>query len=351
MRRPARQGTLAGMRLSITPVDGSDDDAIRAWCAVMAAVLEHDMPRWRQITPEIARGWLLVHYPGNLTEGYLARVGEEPLGNVRLGISTLENLDNLHCEIRVVPEARRHGFARQLHDFVLKRAGELGRRRLLGTTLWELPGIQAPSLAGVRFAESLGYRGALADVARRLDLSDVDGSGLDRMLEEARARSAGYRIVQWTGPHPDEYLDDLAYLDSRLLGDAPMGELEVEAPKPDPQRLRDNQAVETRRGRLAYHTGAVHEASDRLVAWTTLTREKSLDWNAFQQITIVEPEHRGHRLGALVKVENLRFFREREPTVTAIDTFNADENTYMISINEAMGFRPLYAFQNWQREI
>ena len=106
-----------------------------------------------------------------------------------------------------------------------------------------------------------------------------------------------------------------------------------------------------KRERIAYHSAAVHEETNRLVAWTTITKEKSLGWNAFQQITIVDPDHRGHRLGALVKVENLRFFREHEPTVTAIDTFNAHSNSYMIQINEQMGFRPLYAWQNWKLEL
>ena len=73
--------------------------------------------------------------------------------------------------------------------------------------------------------------------------------------------------------------------------------------------------------------------------------------HCWQQITIVEPKHRGHRLGALVKVANLRYYLEREPSTKIIDTFNAAVNSYMISINEEMGFRPLYSFQNWQRDV
>jgi len=339
------------MRLDITPVAGSDDAAIRAWCAVTAAATGHDSPLWRVHTPEMVRGWIEETYPGGHVEGYLARAGDEAIGNLRLMYSSNENHDNLFIDLRVVPGARRGGFGSRIHDFVLERAAALKRTRLISTTLWELPDVPAPSLDGARFAESLGYEAALSDVARRLDLSTVDDNVLDALLDEARVRSTGYCLVQWTGPYPEEYLEDLAYLDSRLLGDAPLGDLAVEAPKPDPARLRESRAIDDRRGRLAYHTAAVHEATGRLVAWTTLSREKSIPWNAFQQITIVEPEHRGHRLGALIKVENLRYFRDAEPTITTIDTFNAAQNSYMIAINEAMGFRPLYAFQNWQREI
>jgi GNAT superfamily N-acetyltransferase len=338
------------MELNITPVAPADDAALRAWCAVSAA-RAHDSPLWRQHTAEMVKGWFSTDYPGDHTEGYLAYAKGQAIGNLRLTYSTNENLDNLFIDLKVVPDGRRHGLGSRIHDFVLERAAALKRTRLLSMTLWELPGLPAPSLDGARFAEKLGYHPALSDVARRLDLSTVDEEALDSLLDQARARALGYSLIRWTGPYPEEYLADLAYLQWRLLGDAPMGDLAIEGPRPDTERMREVREVEIRRGHLAYHTAAVHEATGRLVAWTTISREVSLPWNAFQEITIVEPEHRGHRLGALVKVENLRYFREAEPTITVIDTFNAAQNSYMIAINEAMGFKPLYAFQSWQREI
>lgn len=339
------------MELNITPVRPDDDAALRAWCVVTAAATAHDSPLWREHTPEMVKGWIGTNYPDEYTEGYLATAKGQAIANLRLSYSTAENLDNLRVDLRVVPDGRRHGLGSRIHDFVLERAAALQRTRLITSTLWELPELPAPSLDGARFAEKLGYKPALADVARRLDLSTVDEDALDAMLDQARARAIGYSLIRWTGPYPEEHLADLAYLESRLFGDAPMGELAIEPAEPDPARMRETRAIETQRGRLAYHTAAVQEASGRLVAWTTISREKSIPWSGFQQITIVEPEHRGHRLGALVKVENLHYFREAEPGITAIDTFNAAQNSYMIAINEAMGFRPLYAFQNWQREI
>lgn len=339
------------MALSIKLVDSSDPAAIEAYCQVVAAVREHDVPKWRESTPRMVQLMIEVPFPGTAHEFYLVARDGEPVGRVLLEIPMLENLDMLVPDIWVVPSARRQGIGRELFDWVKAQAGTRQRKRLICTTLWEQPGIPAPNLAGAAFAEALGFRSALADVTRRLDLSTVDESALDEMLASAKAKSEGYRVVTWSGPPPEEYVDDLAYLDSRLVTDAPTGELEFEAPKPDAQRIRDIQAAAAARERIAYHSAAVHEESNRLVAWTMITKELSLDWNAFQQITIVEPEHRGHRLGALVKVENLRHFRAKEPTVTAIDTFNANDNSYMIAINEQMGFRPLYAWQNWQREI
>ena len=83
----------------------------------------------------------------------------------------------------------------------------------------------------------------------------------------------------------------------------------------------------------------MHEASGRLVAWTLLDVYETAPWHAYQQITLVDPAHRGRRLGLLVKIENL-LVRPRRTSrqLRVIDTFNAEANSYMIAINEAMGF-------------
>jgi GNAT superfamily N-acetyltransferase len=335
------------MALSLTGVDPDNPADIADYCAVLAAVREHDVPLWRENPPRMVE--LLIRHPFQDSDQrfFLARRDGVPVARVTVDMPRRENLDSLQTDIWVVPSARRQGIGGELWAHVQDVAGTQGRKKILTSTLWELPGIPAPDPAGPAFAQAMGFKPSLVDVTRRLDLSTVDESVLDAMSYAAQ----GYRVVRWNGPHPDEYLDDLAYLDARLMTDAPMGDLEWEAPKPDGERMRRVQAVWIARERVGYHTAAVHEASGRLVAWTTISKEKSLDWNAFQQITIVDPDHRGHRLGALVKAENLRYFRAHEPTVTMIDTFNAQTNSFMIAINEQMGFRPLYAWQNWQREI
>jgi hypothetical protein len=200
----------------------------------------------------------------------------------------------------------------------------------------------------VRFVTSRGFKPALGEVRRRLDVTALDQPALDRMLADGWAKADGYRLVRWIDLAPDELLDDVAYLDSRLLLDAPMGDLDWEPPKTDADRVRKGQAAITARGRTQYHTGAVHEETGRLVAWTTLDTGATSKWHSFQNITIVEPRHRGHRLGAIVKVENLRWFLAEQPQITTIDTWNAAVNDHMISINEAMGFRPVDAWTDNQ---
>jgi GNAT superfamily N-acetyltransferase len=85
-----------------------------------------------------------------------------------------------------------------------------------------------------------------------------------------------------------------------------------------------------------------------LVAFTQLVGYATSPWYAEQWDTIVAPEHRGHRLGTLVKVANLDFARAQRPELRVIDTCNAASNPYMVGINEAMGFRGYRRYGEWQ---
>ncbi|WP_117209676.1 GNAT family N-acetyltransferase [Allorhizocola rhizosphaerae] len=340
------------MTLSIVQSSHLDPDSIKATIKVSEAAAGHDLPGFPQLTERMAHGWHKYGWVGRRVEGYVAYLDGEPVARMELNFPTLENLNNISVHIEVVPAMRRRGIGRALYEKALERARANDRGHLLTNTVWALPGIQAhDGGAGPAFVQALGLQSAnLPEVMRRFDLSTLDNAKLDALLEAAKAKASGYRLVQWKDTAPEEYVDDIAYLDSRLIEDAPMGDVVMEPEKVDAQRVREIERVAMARGRTSYHTGVVHEESDALVAWTTLATD-DLDWHGWQQITIVEPRHRGHRLGALVKVENLRYFLAHEPSVRVIDTFNAAENSYMISINEEMGFRPLFAFQNWQREL
>ena len=56
--------------------------------------------------------------------------------------------------------------------------------------------------------------------------------------------------------------------------------------------------------------------------------------------TLVRRDHRGHRLGAAVKVANLAALRAR-PDVTEAHTQNAEDNAWMVGINVRLGFEPV----------
>ncbi|GAB1643386.1 N-acetyltransferase family protein [Krasilnikovia sp. MM14-A1259] len=312
----------------------------RAFTVVRAA-MELDVP---DLPPaERAVFFAAFHhpFPGALQERYLASDDDVPVGFLGINLPRYDNLDNVHLDLIVHPQHRRRGVGRALYDHTVARARALGRKRLIATT-------EGPSPDGPAFADAMGAAVALRETRSRFDVAHADEEALDAMRAQAWRHADGYRIVQWIGIPPDELLDDLAYLDGRLLEDAPVGDLAVEAEQVDGARVRGTEEARQGRGLTAFHTGAVHTGSGRLVAWSALTGTQEAPWHAWQQITIVHPEHRGHRLGLIVKLENLRHIRAARPGLAAIDTINASANERMLAINREMGFRPVDAQVQWQ---
>lgn len=52
----------------------------------------------------------------------------------------------------------------------------------------------------------------------------------------------------------------------------------------------------------------------------------------------VTEQHRGHRLGLLVKAAMLEWLAETEPAIELIETGNASANDHMIAVNDTLGF-------------
>jgi GNAT superfamily N-acetyltransferase len=338
------------MDIALTRVAPDDDERAEHAYQVGRAALATDLPDFPQSRARFV-GMLRTPFPGWAVEYVLATADGEPAGVLMLFLPQLDNTSNVQLELAVHPDHRRRGVGQALHGHARRRAEQLGRTRLLGMAVASLPDGPARPAAGAEFAVAMGAKPALAEVRRRLDLSTVDEAELDRMLSAAWSRADGYSVVRWRGAPTEEYVHDVAYLDGRLLEDAPTGDLAVEPEKVDADRVRGVEAALAARGARTYHSGVRHDESGRLVAWTTISLSRDVGWHAFQQITIVDPTHRGHRLGMIVKIENLRHALAREPELRVIDTFNAAANEHMIAINEAMGFRPVDAWENWQQSI
>jgi GNAT superfamily N-acetyltransferase len=337
--------------LTIDELRADDPAAVEAAFEITRAVLAHDLPdfpppcRFRH-TARLHHAW-----PGRESQFFLASLDGTPAGFMELEISVLDNVDNVGLALNVHPEFRRHGVGRALfgHAAEVTRAG--GRKRLFGQTSHALPDGPPRDDAGDRFAAALGAHAALGEVRRRLDLDTVDLAEHDRLLDEALAKAGGYSVVQWDSTTPEEHIDDVARLDSSFIDQAPMGDLAWEPEKVDADRIRRIDAVLLHYGARRYSTGLVHDETGRLVAWSLVGVRRGVPWHAWQGITLVDPRHRGHRLGLVAKLITLRRLRQREPQVRAIDTWNAEVNTHMIAINEAMGFRAVEAWTDWQVEV
>ena len=332
------------MGIDVAPYEPSDEQAaMQAWAITRDSDL-HELP---DTPPEPAEAFLARFrqpVPAYLYERALGLVDGVPAGHVEIELPILDNLENAIVRLCVTPALRRRGVGRALHDWAAERARAAGRKRLTAQTVDRTPD-------GPAFAAMLGAKAALHDTRSRLDVTSVDHDKFAAMLAEAWKHADGYRLVTWYGVPPEEYIDDVAELDSMFIDEAPSGELEMEPEKVDADRVRTSEQNRLDRGLDRIHAGMVHEVTDRMVAWTTLSGPTIVPHHIWQHITLVHPGHRGHRLGLIVKLENLKHALRYRPALAAIDTWNATSNEHMLAINRAMGFRAVDHWVDWQETI
>jgi GNAT superfamily N-acetyltransferase len=331
------------MQIDVVPFGDTDEAAaLRAY--------EIKGAGWRAITPDMPYE-SAAHFlfgvrkpaPGSAAEHALAYLDGVPVGYLSLDLPLLDNLDNAGADLWVAPAYRRRGVGRGLWTYAAGRIRALGRKRIT------VESAESPEATG--FAAAVGAAAALRERRSRLDVTAIDEGHLSAMLAEAWTHADGYRLIRWQGVPPEQYIDHVAYLDSRFMTDAPTGDLEWEPENIDADRVRKHEQRWIARGVGRFHTGMVHSGSDRLVAWTTLSGADDTPTHLWQHITLVDPLHRGHRLGTIAKVENLAYAREHRPALAAIDTWNATSNEYMLAINRAMGFRAVDTWVEWQQTV
>jgi GNAT superfamily N-acetyltransferase len=267
------------------------------------------------------------------------------VGAARFDVPLRDNTHLVSSELWVHPDHRRRGAGRALLATIESRALAEGRT----VSLIEHDEPAAATSAGRDFARAHGY--TCAQVEHRRDLAlPVDPERLARLEQECLPRAAGYRIVTWRDRCPDEYVDDRALLGRRMSTDAPLGDLAVEEEDWDADRVRRREAQLTTQDRTSVVSGAV-DGAGRLVAVTELQLPCSAPEKAYQWDTIVLAEHRGHRLGTLVKLANLRLLAEVSPRTASVATRNAEDNWHMVAVNDALGFQVVGAVLEWQKHL
>jgi hypothetical protein len=70
-----------------------------------------------------------------------------------------------------------------------------------------------------------------------------------------------------------------------------------------------------------------------------------------QEDTTVVRDHRGHRLGLLLKADLCRWLLAVEPQLRTLDTWNAESNDHMVGVNERLGYRAVGRALEFQRRL
>jgi GNAT superfamily N-acetyltransferase len=293
---------------------------------------------------------------------FFVRVDGRMAANSWVRCELQENLSSALLHVSVLDSFAGRGIGRALLEHAEALAAADGRTIL--QTFTEHPAdfdVDGPNLIkpatgtgvlpagarGVRFAGRAGYR--LEQVERFSSLDVPPAADLDALEREALASAGDYELLHWTDFCPEEHAAQLAVLMSRMSIDAPSGALSYEPEAWDVARVRHVEDTWRRAGQSSLVVAARHRVSGELAAYTVLQTTADKPWLASQDDTLVAAGHRGHRLGMLVKILNLRLLREAYPAVRRVLTYNAAENDHMLSINIALGFHPAGYDGEWQR--
>jgi GNAT superfamily N-acetyltransferase len=288
------------------------------------------------------------------TRRYELLAAAEPGGPI-LGVGLVERTlrDNLHAvevTVAVHPSCRRRGAGTALVDAMGQRAIGDGRRVL--NSIVDVPVSIAADHPSRAFAQKVGFVPTLGGNTRHLTVP-VDPARLESLGEVvAGARDAGeYRTLTFDAPWPAEFVEDHCELLRRMSTDEPAGDSARQEEIWDAERLREHDELHVARGTSKLVAVAQHVPSGRLVAMTELLLAPDAPSQAWQLITVVHPEHRGHRLGLAVKMANLEALGARPPAVRFIVTGNAAVNAPMIAVNDMLGFEVVGEGMFWQKQL
>ncbi|MGH3297005.1 MAG: GNAT family N-acetyltransferase, partial [Trebonia sp.] len=240
----------------------------------------------------------------------------------RLDLPDLENTDRAFVGLYVHPAVRRRGLGRALLRHAAQRATANGRATLDGVALEDS--------AGEAFARSVGATMGLEKARQVQELRAVPPERVAELHAEAERAAAGYSLMTWNGPVPDESAARFADV-VNAFADSPHAE-GVQPEVWDADRIRQRWGRLLREGHLrGYSIAALREGAGEMAALTEVTIDPQVPQWGRQRLTAVTRPHRGHRLGLLVKTAMMQWLAKAEPQLERIETGNTVANDHMIA--------------------
>jgi GNAT superfamily N-acetyltransferase len=321
------------VEVKIRPVTDLAD--LRAFHAITSAAHAHDyvsLPAepFATLLPRLTQ----PQTRADRVERFLGLEDDVPVGLMDLQLPLLDNVVSAHLDVIVHPDHRGRGHGQALLERGLAEGQRQARSRFY---------LESSVEPAQRLLTKAGALPAQQAVRRRLDLTAP--------LHPPSPVPDGYRLVHYRDRAPEDAVDGVAHLQGRMSTDAPVGELGTEPELWDADRLREREDNLLAERRAAVSTAVVHIATNYVAGITDLIVNRDDPTCVDQWATIVDPDHRGRRLGVVLKSWNHPALLEHWPSAAFINTWNAESNTYMVCVNEALGFEVMERWTEWQLDV
>ena len=330
--------------VDIEQLNPRNEAALRAWWEVGRAANAYrpgkPWPLWEQ-----SRVALPSDNPERGVTLLGAIDGREMVGAGLLVRPLKENLHSAMAFAYVRPGRTREGIGRRIAA-ELEVIAEGDARTTLQSEAYLPPG--GAGAAPEEFARAMGYDVASRESIKELAFADY-AAHRDGLAASAPV-PGGYRILTFDTVCPDEHLESFGRLLGTLLSEVPLGELDLAASEWTPDRIREAEQRQRSIGRHVHTSMAI--APDGSVAGVSDVRVDDTDHDHAQVgITIVDPAHRGRRLGLALKLATHDLVVATYPDLVSVDTSNAEVNTWMNAVNEALGYRTIETLLELQKRL
>lgn len=285
----------------------------------------------------LRKGW-----DGEAPVAYLAVVDGHPVGTSMTFTSERDNTHLAWVRLTVHPECRRRGYGTRMFESMLEEVRAAGRTSV-GADGWDTDQTRA-------FAKKFGLEVRSQAIQRRQHLKQTDVEAIRRLHDDAAASATKYELIRLPGRTPHALVDTVVEL-SGAINDAPTDDLDIEDEVFSAERLAAYEEASLARGNRDYRVIARHRDTGEGAGHTAVSVESQRPTIAHQGDTAVVRAHRGHRLGMLLKADMLLWLAEAEPQLEQLDTWNAESNDHMISVNEALGYRVMGRELQLQRSV
>lgn len=232
--------------------------------------------------------------------------------------------------LEVLAPHRRRGVGRLL----LARTAELARqhgKRVLS--------FETDEEDGQGFLASIGAEVKSRGRESRLHLEDVDWRLVEAWARDGVRRNPTTSLRLLEGPIPEELQGAYCRTLTEVLNQQPFDELDHGDIVVTPEVSR---AWEARIASVggALLTGLTREPDGDVSGLTDVRYYPEEAPLAYQGMTGVREQHRGHGLGKWLKAAMLLHLRDAYPEIQVLRTGNAVSNAAMLSINVRLGFKP-----------
>ncbi|MCC9205039.1 GNAT family N-acetyltransferase [Arthrobacter sp. zg-Y769] len=312
--------------MEIHPVDLNDDavmaDAYRVECAANQSVRPDWIPLGREArvlgwrTPNGWRNQLFGAWNGTALLGFAA------------GMNSTDTPDTTWIFVWVDPAHQNNGVGSALAR-AAEGASPASTTRFV-TSAYRSTTDEIDALTR-KFASRLGYAPASTETVVELDLRD--------MQLASPTTTPGYEISTHVNGVPGRFREQVGQIKGLVDAEAPNGDLGWGETPVSPEEYADELNLWMAQGSTVIESIAV-DPKGNVAAWTCLLAAADGGRPAQIEGTLVVSGHRGHGLGAAVKLASLHRAVE-SGNVHRVRTSSDDRNVWMRSINARMGFTPV----------